>query len=583
MPDQAGEALKDRFLELESASLGHFRKYLVRRWGNFREVGRFALTWLIAVTVIAMLVVQQTDALSNSYTTQVPAAGGVYTEGLSGKAENFNPLFVSSQAESAVSHLIFSGLLKYDAQNNLVGDLARSWSADESGRVYTVTLRDNLRWHDGVAITADDVIYTVKTIQDDSTRSPLASSWKGVEVKALNSVTVQFTLPTAFPPFPYSLTSGIIPKHKLEDTPDFRLRTANFNVAPTVGSGPFIFRENRSFNGHQEIRLDRNDDYHGTNAKPERFVIFAYESDEALVAAFKNHEISAAGGLPVAATKELSESDKDSAVVESSPLLHETLAFFKTSQPQLQDVKIRAALTAATDKNRLMSVMGNVYKQANLPLLPGQLGYAPDLDKHTYNLTRAKELLDEAGWKLDKDGIRKKDGQKMELTLAASTNDEYPAVAAELQRQWQQLGISIKPNLIKPSDFQQNVILPHNYDILLYEISLGKDPDVFAYWDSSQAGDRGLNLSEYRSQRVDDALRSGRTRTNPDLRTAKYRAFLDQWLADSPAVALYQPSYGYAYRNSVSGYQNHVLVDSTGRFFNITDWTANSQKAAITH
>lgn len=584
LPDRPGELLKDRFLEIESASLGHARKYLVRRWTNFKEVGRFALTWLVIVSVVAFLVVRQANGLAGFYTDNTPAAGGTYTEGVVGKAENFNPLFANSQAESSVSRLVFSGLLKIDQSTNLAGDLAKNWRVDESGRVYTVELRDGIRWQDGRPITTDDVVYTVKTIQDSATRSPLESSWKGVGVKALSSTIVEFTLPAAFPPFPYSLTTGIIPKHALAETPNFKLRTAGFNLQPTTGSGPFIFKENRSFNGHQEVRLDKNPDYYEGAPKPDRFVLYAYDNADSLIAAFKDHSISSAGGLRAEDVTTL-KGEKDAGVtVSSAPLMHETMAFFKTSQPILQDTKVRKALVAATDKKQLLSVLDNMYKQINLPLLPGQLGYAADLDTHTYDQKAAAALLDEAGWKMDQDGLRKKDGVKMELTLAAATNDEYPKVAAELQRQWQQLGISVKPNLIRPSDFQQNVILPHNYDILLYEIALGKDPDVYAYWDSSQAGDKGLNLSEYRSERVDEALRSGRTRDNAELRAIKYRAFQEQWRDDAPAIALYQPGYGYAYRNnSVSGFVDRLLVEPVGRYANIADWTANEAKTTITH
>lgn len=578
LPDN--ETIKDRLEEIEQASLSHAQKYLVRRWNNFKEVGRFAMLWLIVVMVVAFGVVQQTKGLSKYYETTVPTTGGVYSEGVVGQAENFNPLFVGSEAEATVSHLLFSGLLKYDAHNNLVGDLASTWNVDNSGTIYTLKLRPDARWQDGNPIHSDDVAYTVQMIQDPSTQSPLASSWKSIKVATPDALTVVFTLPSPFPPFPYSLTSGIIPKHILQDNSPFQLRTANFNFQPTVGSGPFQFKEARTFGKHQEVQLTRNDDYFGGKIKPDSFVVDAYSDYDSMITAFKNREISAAGGVQPSDMKSLQKSDD--VQLADAPLQHETFAFFRNSQGILQDKNVRMALSMATNKADLAKMLDNTVKPANLPLLPGQLGYNQALDVTNYSMQKANALLDEAGWKKTA-GVRKKDGQPLQLNLVASSNEEYPQVAAALQHQWQSLGVVVKTSLVKPADFQQNVLIPHGYDILLYELAIGQDPDVFAYWHSSQAGEKGLNLSEYRSQTADDALESGRSRTSPQLRAAKYKAFLQQWATDAPAVALYQSSYNYAYRMRVSGFDTHTLVDPVDRFYNITDWSAATREADVTH
>jgi peptide/nickel transport system substrate-binding protein len=579
LPDN--ETIRDRFEELEQASLSHAQKYLVRRWTNFKEVGRYAMLWLIVVMVLAFAVVEQTKGLGKYYQVTVPTSGGIYSEGVVGQAENFNPLFVGSEAEATTSQLLFSGLLKYDNHNDLVGNLASSWSADSSGTVYTVKLRSDARWQDGVAIHSDDVAYTVQMIQDPSTQSPLASSWKDVKVATPDPLTVTFTLSTPFPPFPYSLTSGIIPKHILESTPVFQLRTSNFNFQPTVSSGPFSFKEARTFGNHQEIQLVRNAHYYGGTVEPDTFIVDAYSSYDNAVAAFKNHEISALGGVQPTDVQDLRKTSD--VKVDNAPLMHETFAFFRTTQGVLSDKLVRQALSLATDKPALVKMLGGTVAQANLPLLPGQLGYDKTLDVATFDVQKAGNLLDQAGWRKAPGGIRKKDGQTLQLNLVASSNEEYPQIAGALQHQWQSLGVIVKTNLIRPADFQQNILIPHSYDILLYELALGQDPDVYAYWHSSQASEKGLNLSEYRSQIADDSLEGGRSRTSPALRAAKYHAFLQQWVADTPAVALYQPSYSYAFRSSVSGFQPRTLVDPVDRFDNITDWSAATRQADVTH
>jgi len=582
IPENPSETIMDRLEEIEQATVSHAQKYLVRRWNNFREVGHLALIWLIIVLALAIAVIQQTKGLDEHYKVSVPATGGTYSEGVAGKAENFNPIFAGSAAESTVSKLVFSGLLKYDASNGLTGDLAASWSSDERAQVYTVQLRDDARWHDGSAVKSEDILYTIQMIQDPATRSPLASSWRGVQVEALGPLTVRFTLPSPFPPFPYSLTLGILPEHELSKIPAFQLRTASFNVQPTVGSGPFVFKEARTFQTRHEVKLVRNPNYYAGTIRPDRFTVEAYENYDDLVAAFRNHEISAVGGLR---PDDMTKFKKESGVtMANAPLQHATFAFFKTSQPILGDLKVRQALQMATNKKALVSQLDNWFSPINLPLLKDQVGYNAALDVPNYNVAQAGALLDQAGWVKDaSSGTRKKAGQPLELNLVASSSGEYPLVAADLQRQWQNLGITIRTTLVKPGDFQQNIIIPHNYDILLYELAVGQDPDEYAYWHSSQAAEKGLNLSEYRSPIADEALEGGRTRPSSALRAAKYNAFLERWTADVPAVALYQPSYGYAYRSSVSGFVERTLVDSVDRFFNVSDWTAEERQAVATH
>src|SRR5262245_43277614 len=121
IPENPSETIMDRLEEIEQATVSHAQKYLVRRWSNFREVGHKALIWLIVVLALAIGVIQQTKALDGYYKVNVPSPGGTYSEGVAGKAENFNPIFAGSEAETTVSHLVFSGLLKYDAANNLTG------------------------------------------------------------------------------------------------------------------------------------------------------------------------------------------------------------------------------------------------------------------------------------------------------------------------------------------------------------------------------------------------------------------------------------------------------------------------------
>ncbi|HEX5447660.1 MAG TPA: hypothetical protein VFW90_00455, partial [Candidatus Saccharimonadales bacterium] len=165
--------------------------------------------------------------------------------------------------------------------------------------------------------------------------------------------------------------------------------------------------------------------------------------------------------------------------------------------------------------------------------------------------------------------------------ISAQNTANYTRVAQFLQQQWNRLGVKVNINYYSSDDLQASVIGSHNYDILLYGIDIGVDPDVFAYWDSSQislSSQGHLNLSEYQSKAADEAVEAGRTRSDPAIRAVKYQAFLRQWTHDMPAVGLYQPNYLYITRGPVWGYERKADNTSSDRFYNVNMWEIRQQR-----
>jgi ABC-type transport system substrate-binding protein len=183
-------------------------------------------------------------------------------------------------------------------------------------------------------------------------------------------------------------------------------------------------------------------------------------------------------------------------------------------------------------------------------------------------------MLTEKGWLVGKDGLRFKDGRPLVFNLHAQDNPEYARVARLLQSQYRAVGVDLKVTLDDASDFQ-STLSRHTYDILLYGISLGEDPDVFVYWNSQQADARltdRLNFSEYKSGAADAALQAGRTRLDPALRSVKYQPFLQAWQADAPATGLYQPRFLYITHGNVYGLNEHKINVEVERFNNVHNW-----------
>ncbi|HET9411349.1 MAG TPA: peptide ABC transporter substrate-binding protein [Candidatus Saccharimonadales bacterium] len=568
--------IKGHLRRIERLSLRHAHRFIIRRLANLRDVRRHALGWLVLVVLLSGLAFWQTTVSASQYTASIPSEGGVFTEGVFGVIDNVNPIFASTPAERSASRLIFANLLNYDQNGDLVGELAQNWVVDQSGSVFTLALKHSAKWQDGVSITADDVVFTFGLIKNADTRSPLYASWRNIGVEKLDQHTVKFTLPTAYAAFANSLVVGILPQHILKDVRPSELRTEPFNRAPTVGSGAFRFQALNAVDAnrtHYVMRLAANPTYVLGQPKLGGFQLHAYKDREDLIKALRNQEVASISDPTI---NQLNTIDQEKFKQVNVPLDNGVFAFLKTDTEILKEVKVRQALQLATDHAAISKLFKDSVQTLDGPLLNNQLGYRSDTRQPGLNLERSNQLLDEAGWKRGQNGKRTKDGQPLKLRLVSLSSGNYPALTEAIMGQWSKVGVEFDASspLIKADDIQQNVIAPRAYDVLIYEIAIGHDPDVFAYWHSSQATERGFNLSDYKSPKVDDALSSARTRLDPALRDAKYRLFIQQWLQDVPAIGLYRPALTYIQNNDVTTFKPHALTDPADRYFDVRYWSA---------
>lgn len=551
-------------------------RHFFTRLSRLTKVRRFMAAWLLLFVLIIGGVLYQARSLGQFYLQPTPTDGGVFTEGVLGSFRNANPLYASGSADSSVERLVFSGLFRFDQNNNLVGELAEGWQLDARETTYTVTLKENLRWHDGELLQADDVVFTYNMIQNQDAKSPLATSWQGIKVVEVNPSTVRFTLPSILSAFPYSLTNGIVPKHVLKDVPPSQLRAIAFNANSPIGSGPFKWEaieviETSDNTREQRIALVANNDYVGGRPKLDRFIIRTFADEQKLVQAFEKREIVAAAGLSVASDAMKSDTNVQTYNI---PLTSQVMVFFKSSSEIMGNVSIRRALAYGLNVPSILEGLGRPVLPSDAPLLKTQVGYDKSVVQKTNDIATANKLLDEAGWVRGKDGIRTKDKRPLSFMLTTQANSTYDYIAKSLKDQWRALGVDVKVLPLQDSELQQALSV-HNYDALLYGISLGADPDVFAYWHSSQADIRSasrLNFAEYRSPVADQSLEGGRTRSDDVVRSIKYRPFLDAWRQDVPAVALYQPRYLYVFREPLFGFAPSEMNAGADRLNNVVDW-----------
>lgn len=568
---------------LEKASTRHAHRFVVSRVSNIKYVRREMTIWLTIVgAIIAGLGTQILWGQPN-YLVSAARPGGSYVEATLGPIDTLNPLYASSSAEASAGHLMFSSLYDYDKTASLHQDVANGMEVTGGGKVYTVTLKDNVKWHDGKPLTAKDVVFTVNLMKNPATRSPLRVNWTDVSAKQVTNSKVEFTLPAVYAAFPYALTFPILPEHVLSGVNPAMLRENTFSQAP-IGSGPFKFellQQVDPIRNTKAIHMIANQNYYKGRAKLDRFELQAYPSEPAIISALRAGEVN--GAVDVSAKASSNVSDAHYAKIPQ-PVDSGVYALFNTSNPILNDVKLRQALRAGLNRSAIREFIGHGTKPLDLPFIPDVLTNSKDLPQApAYDQAEAKKMLDQAGWKADGSGVRSKDGKKLELTLTTTKSDEYQAVSDAIKNDWTALGVSVKVKVIDTttdgSAFVQNTLQARNYDVLVYKLAIGADPDVYAYWHSSQLGQTGYNFSNYVSKSADAALASARSRIEPDLRDAKYKQFARTWLDDAPAIALYQPVSEYIFsKNDTTVETGSKVVTPADRYANVLDWSVHTDQ-----
>lgn len=564
----------------ERASTRHAHEFLVKRLDTIRIARRHIAQWLILVSVLIGATGLQLSWAQSSYQTVGAANGGTYAEAMTGQIDTLNPLYATTEPEIAASRLLFSSLYTFDTAGKLSKSLAQSMKIDESGKIYTIKIRSNAYWHDGAPLTAKDVAFTINLIKKPTAMSPLRINWQDVEVRAIDDTTVEFKLPALYAAFPHALTFAVLPEHILGDIPAGAIRENTFSRYP-VGSGPFVFRLLQTVGGQDEykiVQMAAFDKYFLGEPNVSRLEIHAHSTSEKAVASLRSGTTNAASRVPASAAEDLSNAGYS---VTRHKVNSGVYALFNVSRPVLKDKAVRKALQLGTDTKSLRNQLPVAVPRLDLPFVSGQLTGKGIPSAPNTNKEQAAKLLDQAGWKLV-DGIRQKDGEKLTLTITTTKDEEYEKVMGGLASQWRSLGIVIATNVVDPDEpganFVQGVLQPRNYDVLIYELLIGADPDVYAYWHSSQVGSTGYNFSNYSNSTADAALVSARGVLDPELRNIKYKTFAQLWLEDVPAIGLYQPVVVYATNDHIRSVDESMpFVTPADHYANVLDWSVRER------
>jgi peptide/nickel transport system substrate-binding protein len=498
-------------------------------------------------------------------TTPVASSGGTYSEGIIGEPRHINPALATNDADRDLVRLIYSSLTKYDNQGNIIGDLAESFDVSEDGLTYTFVLKD-AEWHDGQPVTADDIVFTVNTFQNEDYNSPQRINWNSVLAERIDDKTAKLTLKNKYAQFLNNTTVGILPKHVWQNVKPINFSLSDLNVEP-IGSGPYKFSELKkdSLGKIQSYELKAHKKYHDGRPYIDRVELKFYPTESELVAAYNRGDVSNISNISAQNLNRLKFQQRLD--VKRIKFPRYFTVFFNPDQSEtLSELDVRQALNHATDKTTVINeVLNGEALLVKSPVIPAVLGGVDIADPYAYDQNKARELLQNT------------EAEDLSITLTTSEWPEFVIVANMLKEQWESVGFNVELQIADITTMQQ-IIKDRSYEALLFGEVLTVDPDPFSFWHSSQKKSPGLNLAVYDDPEADRLLEEGRSTLDPLKRMSSYDDFQKVVLEGAPAIFLYSPLYIYPQDNDVRSNDIEIISVPSDRFSNINTWFISTKR-----
>jgi len=461
-----------------------------------------------------------------------------FTEASIGEPKRLIPMLASDSASQDITSLVFNGLVKYDKNIRLVGDLAESFEMTPDCRLATFHLRKGVKWHDGREFTADDVLFTYQKITDPQIVTPYSSAFETVEkVEKVGPQTIRVTYREPFAPGLESWGMGIIPKHLLEGKD---LNNDPFNRNP-IGTGPFRFSK---WVTGQKVVIKANPDYFEGKPEIEEYLYRLIPDTATQFLELKALNIDMMSLSPVQYQKQTDDRFfKTEFNKFNYPALSYTYIGYNLQNPKFSDKRTRQALTHAINKNAIIQgVLLGLGKPATGPYIPESWAFNPTVKALDYDPERAKALLAEAGWRLGSDGILKKGGEPFSFTLLTNQGNAERAKAAEIiQRDLREIGIQVEIRVLEWQTLLHQFINKKQFEAIIMGWGVGLDPDIYPIWHSSKTKEGEFNFISYQNPQVDDLLIKGRQTCNQEERKKIYQEVHRLIAEEQPYTFLYYP------------------------------------------
>ncbi|MDP3725539.1 MAG: ABC transporter substrate-binding protein [Nanoarchaeota archaeon] len=503
----------------------------------------FCVASSVAAAAIAM----------NKNSVFIPVAGGILREGEVGQPVAINPVISGNPVDLDISALVYGK----------VGDILTSHETTGDSKVHTIKIREGVTWSNDRPLTSDDIVFTIRRIQDPEAKSPLFKKWAGIVVERVSELQVRLTLQNPYAFFPEMIrTLPIIPEHVFGKIPSANLKLSDYNLAP-VGSGPYKLKNlvKRKDGFIKEIRLIRNALYPLEPAFIDEIIFVFFENEESRVQALKKRQIDAIGsGNPLLGI----EKEGSNIKTDILPFSRVYGIFMNENiNPLLKNKTTRQALRDALDKKEMTRALFG--EEIGSPLEGPMVGL-PE------NALQNKLSKEEIASHLAQ---RKKAEGELVLNLMVPDVEFLKRTARIVKESWESAGVDSVNLIVLPSeDILENVIKPGNYEMLLFGTIAETPEDIFPFWHSSERYYPGLNLSLYKNTRADALMERIRKTEDPEERGALGEELDAVIRNDIPAIFLYTLPYVHVHIKKLREVapQNPYISSPSERFENVAKW-----------
>lgn len=504
---------------------------------------RLAFCAAIAAIVVSGVSLSVLYVRSNSYL--VGDVGGTLREGMASQPVLINPVVPVTEADRDISRLVYSS----------VNDVADSITLSPDDRTYTVHLKQNVFWSDGQKLTADDVIFTVQAIQDPNSGSPLYRSFEGVQVSRVSELELTFSLPAPYAFFQENQLQNllIIPKHLFAGIPVQNWHLSSYSLKP-IGSGPYIAQDytTASDGTITSLTLSANQRYFGPVPNISTLVFKFYPDPQGMVDAYNIGAIDSFGLSTYNPAISKLMVRYNSYYLNS----YRYYAIFinpSTAPTQLQDIKVRSALSGLIDRAALVNnVLGG----------HGQVLYGPTALAQNPVQNYDPTVL-----------------QGLSLQLTVPDNQFLVDTANIIQKEWQGAGVNVTLNVLPTETIQEDTLKNSDYSLLLFGNITDSSQDLFAFWHSSQRFYPDQNLSLYDNKTVDTALEQYRSSFDTTQRAQLLSTISNDIASDIPAIFLYSPDYLYIATPTLGGFSADKYISvASDRFSDVTNWYIETKR-----
>ncbi|WP_200762771.1 peptide-binding protein [Nitrosophilus alvini] len=474
---------------------------------------------------------------------------------ISASPSRINPILATDSASSTIASHIFNGLVKYDKNGNVTGDLAKSFYF-ENDRTLIFKLRDNVYWHDGEKFSAKDVVFTYKTIISPKVFTPYASEFRFVEsVEAIDDLTIKVVYKKPYFKALETWMMGILPEHVLRDEKD--LMTSSFNQKP-IGTGPYKLK---NFSVSSDIELVANEEYFEHKPYIDKIVYHFIPDPSTQFLMLKSHKLDVGGLSPLQYERQIDEKFKEYYKIVEQISHGYTYLGFNLKKEKFKDKRVREALSLAIDRKELVDILFFSHgRVCTGPFLPGTFAYNDNIKPLKPDLKRAKMLLIEAGY-----------DEKHPLTfeIATNSNNSIRLYAAQIiQYQLAKIGVKVKIKAMEWQAFLNTVVHPRNFETILLGWSLGLTPDAYPLWHSDSDKPGGFNLVGYKNEEVDRLISEAESIIDRKKLGEVYKKIFKLIADDKPYLFLYIPNSITVVNRKITPIEPSIV----GIFHNEIDW-----------